>query len=291
MKDIRRFIDQYKARCQDGWHDRDGFALKGFADLYRAAGDPADRRFVLDALEKRVNADGTIPGSGTDDDLLGLVKTLFFALDETGDPRFRRAADFLHERFSAHLSGEPRTFPQDDASEPPRPDCLYMIQPFRAEYDRRFLSGLEAGDIASQFRDARPRPCGPDACLYLMALVDCVGQMSEQLYEHRRLLMDRFLEAARGILPCADPESGLFSPATDRAGALGNCPDTSGSAMIAYALMKGVRLDLLDPERYLALGLKAFRTLAERFLTADNGGRAVGPFIMAWSEYLRCTPV
>ena len=291
MKDIRRFIDQYKARCQDGRHDGDGFVFKGLADLYHATGDPGDRRFVLDALEKRVNADGTIPGSGTDDDLLGLVKTLFFALDETGDLRFRKAADLLHARFSAHLSGNTGIPTHVEACEPPEPDSLYMIQPFRAEYDRRFLSGLEAGDIASQFRNARPRPCGPDAGLYLMALVDCVGQMSEQLYEHRRLLMDRFLEAARGILPCADPESGLFSPATDRAGASVNCPETSGSALIAYALMKGVRLDLLDPERYLAPGLKAFQTLADRVLTADNGGRDVGPFIMAWSEYMRCTPV
>ena len=108
---------------------------------------------------------------------------------------------------------------------------------------------------------------------YLMALVDCVDAMAEQLYEHRRALMDLFLEAVRGILPYADPATGLFYQLIDRPELPGNYLETSGSAMVAYAILKGVRLGLLDPERYLAPGLKAFRGIAEQKLTASADGQ------------------
>ena len=47
--------------------------------------------------------------------------------------------------------------------------------------------------------------------------------------------------------------------------------------------MKGVRLGLLDPERYLAPGLSAFRSLAAHGQDPDNGGVWL---LMAWSEYI-----
>ena len=361
MDNIRTFVDQFKARYQDYkdyWNYEDGCVLKGLMDLYRAAGDPADRQYVLDYLAARVNEDGSIPTFRTDSyniDAINCGKALFFALDETGDERYRRAADFLHERLATHPRCAVGNFWHKQIyPEQIWLDGLYMAQPFRAEYDRRFLSGLEAADIAAQFRNVRKYLYNADKGLYyhacdlakvqpwanketgcsanfwlrsmgwyLMALVDCVDLMAEQLYEHRRVLMDLFLEAVRGILPYADPETGLFYQVIDRADVKENYLETSGSAMIAYALMKGVRLGLLDPERYLAPGLKAFRGLVDGKLAVGEDGqwhlndiclvaglgpgekrdgsvayylsekvgpddaKGVGPFMMAWGEYLR----
>ena len=361
MDNIRTFVDQFKARYQDYkdyWNYEDGCVLKGLMDLYRAAGDPADRQYVLDYLAARVNEDGSIPTFRTDSyniDAINCGKALFFALDETGDERYRKAADFLHERLATHPRCAVGNFWHKQIyPEQIWLDGLYMAQPFRAEYDRRFLSGLEAADIAAQFRNVRKYLYNADKGLYyhacdlakvqpwanketgcsanfwlrsmgwyLMALVDCVDLMAEQLYEHRRVLMDLFLEAVRGILPYADPETGLFYQVIDRADVKENYLETSGSAMVAYALMKGVRLGLLDPERYLAPGLKAFRSLADRKLNLGEDGewhlddiclvaglgpgekrdgsvayylsekvgpddaKGAGPFMMAWSEYLR----
>ena len=361
MDNIRTFVDQFKARYQDYkdyWNYEDGCVLKGLMDLYRAAGDPADRQYVLDYLAGRVKEDGSIPTFRTDSyniDAINCGKALFFALDETGDERYRKAADFLHERLATHPRCAVGNFWHKQIyPEQIWLDGLYMAQPFRAEYDRRFLSGLEAADIAAQFRNVRKYLYNADKGLYyhacdlarvqpwanketgcsanfwlrsmgwyLMALVDCVDLMAEQLYEHRRVLMDLFLEAVRGILPYADPETGLFYQVIDRADVKENYLETSGSAMVAYALMKGVRLGLLDPERYLAPGLKAFSSLVDRKLALGEDGqwhlndiclvaglgpgekrdgsvayylsekvgpddaKGVGPFMMAWGEYLR----
>ena len=364
MEQIRAFVDQYKARFQDNktyWNYEDGCVLKGLIDLYRAAGDPSDRQWVLDYLARRVAPDGTIPSYQADRhniDSVNCGKALFFALDETGDERYRKAADFLHARLADH----PRCacgnyWHKDVYPDQVWLDGLYMAQPFRAEYDRRYLSGLEASDIAKQFKNVRRYLFVPEKGLYvhgcdfrkeqpwadpetgrspsfwlramgwyLMALVDCVDAMAEQLYEHRRALMDLFLEAVRGILPYADPETGLFCQVIDRPDAEGNYLETSGSAMVAYALLKGVRLGLLDPERYRTPGLRAFRSLVGRKLCQDEAGqwhlndiclvaglgpgdrrdgslayylgektgaddaKGVGPFFMTCSEYLRTCP-
>ena len=271
MQDIRSYIGRCRARYAGstaGWNGETSCILKAFIDLYRAAGDPADRQFALDRIKSMVDADGSIPGSepGGGPGIFSCGGALLFALDETGDERYRKAADHLHAQLSAPADAETR-------SGRSLPYCLYMTQPFRAEYDRRFLSGLEAAGIAGQFRashESMSLSGLTETGLYLMALADCVGQMAEQLYEHRRLLMDLFLDACRGVLPLADPETGLFGQA-------------ESSAMIAYALMKGVRLGLLDPERYLAPGLTAFRSLAGRKPDQDGSGIWL---IMAWSEYI-----
>ena len=309
--DIRAFIEQYKARYRgnpDCWNYEDGCVLMGLIDLYRAQGDPADRQWVLDYLAGRVEADGAIPTLRADSfnlDAINCGKALFFALDETGDQRYRKAADLLHERLREHpRCATGNYWHKDIYPEQVWLDGLYMAQPFRAEYDRRWQRGLEAADIARQFRAARALMYDQDKRLYyhacdtarvqpwadpetgrspsfwlraegwyLMALVDCVDAMAEQLYEHRRALMDLFLEAVRGILPYADPETGLFYQLIDRPELPGNYLETSGSAMVAYAVLKGVRLGLLDPERYLAPGLKAFRGIVEHKLAAGADGQ------------------
>ena len=87
--------------------------------------------------------------------------------------------------------------------------------------------------------------------------------------------------------------------------------------MIAYAILKGVRMGVLDDETYLPLGQKAFEGLVEYNLREEglcdicavaglgpgekrdgsvayylseprvaNDSKGVGPFLMAWAEYL-----
>ena len=59
------FIDQYLARYQSHnpalWNYEDGCVLTGCRQLYQATGEEKYLRFVLDYLDARVAADGTIP--------------------------------------------------------------------------------------------------------------------------------------------------------------------------------------------------------------------------------------
>ena len=61
--------------------------------------------------------------------------------------------------------------------------------------------------------------------------------------------------------------------------------ELQGSALTAYALLKGSRLGVLNPEWYLPLGRKALAGLAEHPPRAD--GTDAGALMMAWAEYLR----
>ena len=87
-----------------------------------------------------------------------------------------------------------------------------------------------------------------------MALVDCYEIIPEESYDQFRYLGDLYKEALRGILRYQDPKSGLFYQLIDRADLPGNYLETSGSAMVAYSILKACRLGLLQKEKYFELG-------------------------------------
>lgn len=309
-EDIQAFIRQYLAAYQpykSYWNYEDGCVLIGCADLFEATGDPAYRDFILRYLEKVITPEGVITNYPLDKyniDSTNCGRVLFFALDQTGDERYRKAIDFLIDRLATHPRCSCGNFWHKEIyPEQIWLDGLYMAQPFRAAYDTRFGGLKSAADIASQFANVRRYLYDPDKGLYyhacdlnrqqfwadpetgcsanfwlrsmgwyLMALVDCIDYMNEQLYEHYRALVDLFREAVRGILRWADPETGLFYQVIDHAEAEGNYLETSGSAMVIYAVLKGVRLGLLDDEKLLKPALDAFNALTERQLSADAEG-------------------
>ena len=105
-------------------------------------------------------------------------------------------------------------------------------------------------------------------------------------------------------------ETGLWANLADQPATETNRLETSGTAMMAYIILKGIRKGWLDSS-YLEAGLKAFVGLTEEKLD-ENGlrdiymkaaasgennyelpefyctdeGKGSGPFIMAYSEML-----
>jgi unsaturated rhamnogalacturonyl hydrolase len=73
----------------------------------------------------------------------------------------------------------------------------------------------------------------------------------------------------------ADPETGLYWQVVDQGGREGNYLETSGSSMIAYAMLKGARLGILDKE-YTAKGEKTFRGIVEKYLSFSDGALNLG---------------
>jgi len=112
---------------------------------------------------------------------------------------------------------------------------LYQVAPFHAAYDVRFGGRKDARRIAELFQRMQDRLTDP---WYMLALVDCIEQMDIQLYEHYRVLADLILKAGQTIW---------------RKNAL--------NAADCCLLMKGARLGLLDPEKYLTRALESFPSL------------------------------
>ena len=362
MSDFRTYLDAFLADYAPykggRWCYEDGCILIGCVAMYEATKEPKWKDYVLRWLDGAVLADGTIPGYKTEqysiDDIL-CGRSLFFAWDQTGEEKYRKAIEFHMRR----LMGHPRcpcgnfwhkeTYPDQVWL-----DGLYMGQPFYMEYERRFDRDARVDDIAAQFGNVRAHLWNAEKGLnyhgwdesrrqpwcdkqtglsanfwlrstgwYLMALVDCIGLCNEQLYAAYRSLIDIFRESVDGLLRWQDPESGLFYQVIDRADVKGNYLETSGSAMAACSILKGVRLGILDAEKYEPIGLRVMESLLATKLRADAEGRqhlediclvaglgpgekrdgsvayylsepitrddakGVGPFMMACAEYVR----
>jgi unsaturated rhamnogalacturonyl hydrolase len=169
--------------------------------------------------------------------------------------------------------------------------------------------------------------CSPNFWLrsmgwYLMSLIDTYEKTSEEIYEHYNTYKVLFREAIKGILNYQDPASGLFYQLIDLAEVDGNYLETSGSIMISYAIMKGCRLGVLQAEKYQAIGEGILSSIIDKRIEDKDGRnhltqicavaglgpneerdgsvayylsepikeddqKAVGPLMMAFSEYLR----
>ena len=67
----------------------------------------------------------------------------------------------------------------------------------------------------------------------------------------------------------ADPETGLYWQVVDQPGREGNYPESSGSSMMACAMLKGARTGALE-KRFAVLGRKTFDGLVSRLTWKDG---------------------
>ena len=150
---------------------------------------------------------------------------------------------------------------------------------------------------------------------FLVAMVDVLERMDDMLYYEYRAIMSMLKDAVDAMIAFQDAESGMFWQVIDKAGVEGNYLETSGSALFAYAVLKGVRLGYL-PKRYAAYGEKAFYGTCDRHLgvgadgalqlggiclvarrdgslayyfsepVVENDAKGVGPLLLAYTEIL-----
>ena len=73
----------------------------------------------------------------------------------------------------------------------------------------------------------------------------------------------------------SDPESGMYYQLVDKQDLEGNYLESSGSSMIAYAMLKGSRLGVLD-KAFAELGRKTFDGIIDRCMSFENGELNLG---------------
>lgn len=353
----KRFLRDYRD-YKTRWNYEDGCTLTGVRYLYDAAGDSLFRDYILSYLDRRIASNGAIPSypsEGQQLDSFNAGKLLFFALDETGEERYRRALDFLMDELKRHpRCGNGSFWHKDIYPDQIWLDGLYMLEPLYAEYETRFGGEEHYSDILLQFQNARTFLCDEEKHLFyhaydeakqqpwadpetghspnfwsraegwfLMALTDTYEKLDPRVYEIRRYLSDLLDYSLDGILRYRSREDGLIYQVIDRADIPENYTETSGSAMCAYAVMKGCRLGMIQEEKYLAAGKELFEDLVRAKFSSDEKGvdhlydtcevaglgpgdrrngsveyylsekravdeaKGVGPLMMALSEYTR----
>lgn len=301
---IRGYLEAWQP-YKSSWNYEDGCIYKGFLDLADAFGERRFFEFVQREVEARISPEGVIRGFDPDEcniDNVNAGKVLFRLLKHSDEPRLRRAIELQHAQLETH----PRTRSGNYWHKSIYPhqvwlDGLYMAQPFRCAYATLADRPDIRRDVLAQFaavravmRDATsglyyhgwdesraerwsdrvtgrsPNFWGRSLGWYAMALADSI----ELLGELAPPLELELRELAAALARVRSP-AGLWWQVPDQPGRERNYEETSASLMIAYAFMKGSRLDVLDAS-FDALGRASLLAVIARRLDKQSLGGICG---------------
>ena len=289
------------------WNYIDGCMLSALLEMAKISGDARYSDFVERFVDSFILEDGSIRTWNRDKQTLDDInegRVLFPLYAMTGKEKYRLAAQMLHEA----LEEQPRTHEGSFWHKKIYPnqvwlDGIYMAQVFAALYEKHFGKG-DYSDIVRQVRTVRERMFDEEKKLYYHGYdasrtafwADPVTGLSRSFWlramgwfaaaladlceilpqgEDRDDISGLLAEMMHGVATYADPESGMYYQVVDCGGKEGNYLETSGSSMIAYAMLKGARLGVLE-KKYAAQGQKTFDGIVKRYLKFDNGQMELG---------------
>ena len=288
------------------WNYIDGCMIKAILEMYSITGDKKYLDFADGFVDAKVGEDGIIAGYNVEDlniDNVNAGKTLFELYDITGKEKYRKAIDLIYSQ----IEKMPRTKEGNFWHKKIYPnqvwlDGLYMGQPFYMEYDSRYGNKEHYSDILNQFKNVYRIMRNPLNGLYYhaydesrevfwcdkvtglsqnvwlraigwysMALLDTYDKADEDESEVRDFLKKALCELVEAMIRYQDEESGMWYQVVNFGGMDKNYLETSGSSIMAYAILKGVRLGVL-PEEYRKYGEKAFDGVTKEKLNVDENG-------------------
>ena len=289
------------------WNYIDGCMITALLAMADICGDRRYFDFARRFIDAFVGEDGSIrtfePDKHTLDDI-NEGRVLFTLYDRTGLEKYRRAAGTLHRA----LEQQPRTHEGSFWHKAIYPnqvwlDGIYMAMPFLALYEGHFGKG-DYSDIFRQVETVRARMrdaktglyyhgydagrtafwADPETGLSRSFWLRSIGWFAVALADLMELLpagagrdslRDIFADLMRSVWQFRDPETSMYWQVPDKPGEAGNYLESSGSAMLAYAMLKGARLRALPPE-YAAHGQATFDGIIEQYLTFEGDALNLG---------------
>lgn len=287
------------------WEYDNGVIFKGMELVYALTQDRKYLDYIRTNMDFFIEESGGIRSYRVDEyniDHVNNGKLLFPLYRETGEERYRQAADLLRQQLMKH----PRTSEGAFWHKQIYPyqiwlDGLYMGAPFYAEYIREFADIKDYSDVTQQFklcyqhtRDAqtgllyhawdekKEQPwCDPTTGLsknfwgrsmgwFVMALVDVLDILPED-QEDRATIIQMLSETMEALMKVQDQASGVFYQVLNLPDAKGNYLEASASCMILYAVAKGLRKGYL-PERYQVKAEQIRKGIIEEFITITEEG-------------------
>lgn len=351
-------IEAIKQGKKPAWNYIDGCMMVSLLELYKTTKKEKYLEFVKGFVDYYVHEDGTILGYNkekysTDD--VSETRVLFDLYAYTKEEKYSKAIEMVYEQVKTH----PRTKEGNFWHKKIYPnqvwlDGLYMMQPFYTRYETERNKMQNYADIVRQYKNVYSLMRDEKTGLYYhgfdsskemfwadkktglsknfwlrslgwftVSLIDVYEYMNEQMYDEYHTIKMMFKETVDSLLKFQDQESKMFYQVPNFPNREGNYLETSGSSMIAYAILKGVRLKAL-PERYQKIGLEIFNGICNKYLTVknddlnlggiclvaglgpetnlrrdgtfeyymsepvvENDAKGVGPFIMAYTEVKR----
>lgn len=286
---------------EPSWNYIDGCMMNSLLELYKITGNKKYFTFVNDYLNYFIDKDGNILGYDVNkyalDDICS-SRILFTMYDQTHDKRFLKAIKKTYEQ----LKNQPRTYEGNFWHKKIYPnqvwlDGFYMVMPFYTLYTNRFLNA-NYQDIISMYQVVEKRMYNKELGLYyhgydaskeifwadketglsksfwlraigwfLCSIVDVYEYLQDEAA--KQYFKELLSESISGILRYIDKSSNMFYQVVDKGNEPGNYLETSGSAMVAYAILKGVRLEMLESKYYL-IGKRIFEGITERYFKSQD---------------------
>ncbi|OTN75069.1 hypothetical protein A5886_000113 [Enterococcus sp. 8G7_MSG3316] len=290
------------------WSYIDGCMMLAVQKMYQVTKDEKYLNFMEHFIDFYIDEAGHPLGfkeSTYNSDAINEGKVLFQLYDITKKEKYRKAIENLYRQVQL----QPRTsegslwhkliYPQQVWL-----DGLYMVQPFSVMYEVRYQKQPAIGEAMLQFETVAARMrdsatglyyhgydcsklafwaddrtgCSPHFWTrsigwFAMALVDTAAFLKQtgtwkKEQEQLQVYLRSLLEA---LLPFQDQASHLFFQVTDAGKRPGNYLETSGSAALAYVMMKGYRTGLLSKE-YGVRGEQILTSLHARKLIETHEG-------------------
>lgn len=288
------------------WNYIDGCMIIAVLALYEITGDEKYFKFAKDFVDFFVEEDGNIKTYRVEEynlDNVNPARNLFYFYEKTGDEKYKKAIELVRSQ----LENMPRTNEGNFWHKKIYPyqvwlDGLFMAQPFYMMYETKFNRMEKCLDSIHQFENVVRLMKDPNTGLYYhgydesrdmywadkdtgcsknfwlraigwfaVALVDTAESTDERLYYEFRYLQNILKDLIDALEKYQD-ESGMFWQVVDKPGVPGNYLETSGTALVAYAILKGVRLGYL-PKKYEKIGLDAFYGIVDKYLVIDDDGK------------------
>jgi unsaturated rhamnogalacturonyl hydrolase len=289
------------------WDYVHGLNLLAVSKVYQHTKNQRYLDYILGYYDMLVNDDGTISTYDIDKyniDMINPGKVLFFLYEETGQTKYKKAADLLRKQLDSHpRTNEGGFWHKKRYPEQMWLDGLYMGAPFYAEYIVRYGDMAELDDVFLQFelieanlydeKTGLPRH-GWDASKaqkwadettglsahhwsralgwYAMAMVD-VLEIVPAKHPKSAWLRAKFQTFIDATLAYQD-NTGTWYQVTDLAEREGNYLEASGTSMITYAIAKGVALKLL-PEHYRDHAEKGFAGLIDQMISVNPSDNVI----------------
>lgn len=288
---------------KSGWNYIDGCMIKAVLEMYEITGEKKYLEFAESFIDPKIDEDGIIQGFNTEDKNLDNInegKVLFTLYGLTGKEKYRRAIEFVYSQV--------RTMPRTEEGSfwhkkiyPNQVwlDGLYMALPFYMEYESKYNRRLNYKDIFNQFRLVRMRMKDSKTGLYYhgydstksifwanpntglsanfwlraigwfgMALLDTLEKCEEHESEDYIFVRNMFVDLMDAMCFFQE-ENGMWYQVVNLGGRDGNYLETSGSAIMAYALLKGFRLGYLT-QRHQKAGVRAFEGIVKNRLKCEE---------------------
>lgn len=301
--DLLSYFDAYATRYQlykgGRWCYEDGLLYIALTRLHLHTGEDRWLNHLTRLANAQIAPDGSlrdyeIAEYNIDNILAG--RCLFHLSKVTGDTRYMAAADLLakqletHPRIPAGNYWHKNVYPHQVWL-----DGLYMALPFQIEYGLTRGNEALVADALAQLRSALVLTKGPKG-LFMHGYDDAraqkwadpvtglspalwgrsVGWLAMAMVDICDLLQGRDdapgaeTTALLNAMHAMQQPSGLWQQVLDMPDLAGNYDESSASAMMAYALVKGHRLGLVDDAAGKS-GVRAHRALCETRLVTIDG--------------------